>query len=109
MTLNEMKQTSIFDFMFEKKLIKKPIRIIELFGGYGSQYMALKYLGANVESYKLVEWEVAAIEAYTRFHHEYKHFECDDLTSALYNLGISSDGKVPMTLEHKRGNFSNIK
>ena len=94
-----MKQTSIFDFMFEKKLIKKPIRIIELFGGYGSQYMALKYLGANVESYKLVEWEVAAIEAYIRFHHEYKHFDCDDLTSALYNLGISSDGKVPMTLE----------
>jgi DNA (cytosine-5)-methyltransferase 1 len=85
--------------MLEKKLIKKPIRIIELFGGYGSQYMALKYLGANVESYKLVEWEVAAIEAYTRFHHEYKHFECDDLTSALYNLGISNDGKVPMTLQ----------
>jgi hypothetical protein len=27
-----MKQSSIFDFMFEKKLIKKPIRIIELFG-----------------------------------------------------------------------------
>ena len=48
-----MKQSSIFDFMFEKKLIKKPIRIIELFGGYGSQYMALKYLGANAESYKL--------------------------------------------------------
>ena len=94
-----MKQSSIFDFMLEKKLIKKPIRIIELFGGYGSQYMALKYLGANVESYKLVEWEVAAIEAYTRFHHEYKHFECDDLTSALYNLGISNDGKVPMTLQ----------
>lgn len=94
-----MKQASIFDFMFEKKLIKKPIRIIELFGGYGSQYMALKYLGANVESYKLVEWEVAAIEAYTRFHHEYKHFDCDDLTSALYNLGISNDGKVPMTLQ----------
>lgn len=94
-----MKQTSIFDFMLEKKLIKKPIRIIELFGGYGSQYMALKYLGAKVESYKLVEWEVAAIEAYTRFHHEYKHFECDDLTSELYNLGISNDGKVPMTLQ----------
>lgn len=94
-----MKQSSIFDFMLEKKLIKKPIRIIELFGGYGSQYMALKYLGANVESYKLVEWEVAAIEAYTRFHHEYKHFDCGDLTGALYNLGISSDGKVPMTLE----------
>jgi DNA (cytosine-5)-methyltransferase 1 len=94
-----MKQASIFDFMLEKKLIKKPIRIIELFGGYGSQYMALKYLGANVESYKLVEWEVAAIEAYTRFHHEYKHFECDDLTNVLYNLGISNDGKVPMTLQ----------
>ena len=112
-----MKQTSIFDFMFEKKLIKKPIRIIELFGGYGSQYMALKYLGANVESYKLVEWEVAAIEAYTRFHHEYKHFDCDDLTSALYNLGISIDGKVPMTLqqierrsdEWKQKVYSNIR
>ncbi len=97
--MTAQQQTSIFDFILPKYKVKKPIRIIELFGGYGSQYMALKYLGANVESYKLVEWEVAAIEAYTRFHHEYKHFDCDDLTSELYNLGISNDGKVPMTLE----------
>jgi len=96
---NIYQQMSLFEFVYPTYKIKKPIRLIELFAGYGSQYMALKYLGANVESYKLVEWEVAAIEAYTRFHHEYKHFECDDLTSALYNFGISSDGKVPMTLQ----------
>lgn len=96
---NIYQQMSLFEFIYPTYKIKKPIRLIELFAGYGSQYMALKYLGANVESYKLVEWEVAAIEAYTRFHHEYKHFDCDDLTSALYNFGISSDGKVPMTLE----------
>lgn len=33
--------------------IKKPIRLIEFFAGYGSQNLALKYLGANYESYSI--------------------------------------------------------
>lgn len=48
-------QTTIFDFLYPKYKIKKPIRLIELFAGYGSQYLALKYLGANVEHYKICE------------------------------------------------------
>ena len=38
-----MGQTSIFDIMYPKYEITKPIRLIELFGGYGSQALALKY------------------------------------------------------------------
>jgi len=37
-------QLSIFDTMYEKKIVKKPIRLIEAFGGYGSQHFALEYL-----------------------------------------------------------------
>lgn len=37
-------QTTIFDMLYSKKKITKPIRLIELFGGYGSQALALKYL-----------------------------------------------------------------
>lgn len=37
-------QISMFDGVKPFK-INKPIRLIELFGGYGSQSLALKYLG----------------------------------------------------------------
>lgn len=40
-------QTTIFDIMYPKYKITKPIRLIELFAGYGSQYLALKYLGVE--------------------------------------------------------------
>lgn len=39
----------IFDLLgVEKYKIKKPIRLIELFAGYGSQALALKYLGVDL-------------------------------------------------------------
>lgn len=41
-------QQSFFDGT-EKIKIDKPIRLIELFAGYGSQHLALKYLGVEVE------------------------------------------------------------
>lgn len=44
-------QMSIFDFTREPISITKPIRLIELFAGYGSQAMALKRIGANFEHY----------------------------------------------------------
>lgn len=99
-------QTSIFDFIYEKRQIRKPVRIIELFGGYGSQFLALKYLGANVQSYKLVEWEVSAIEAYCVLHHQYKEYKCNNLLETLHDLGISSDGKTAMSKSQimKKGN-----
>lgn len=46
----------------------KPIRLIELFGGYGSQALALKYLGIPFEHYRLSEWAVKSIQAYKDMH-----------------------------------------
>ena len=38
-------QMSIFETIYPKYKITKPIRLIEFFAGYGSQALALKYLG----------------------------------------------------------------
>ena len=48
-----MNQISLFDE--EKRLFKinKPIRLIELFAGVGSQAMALRDLGADFEHYRV--------------------------------------------------------
>lgn len=48
-------QISLFDGSQRFK-IDKPIRLIELFAGYGSQALALKYLGVPFEHYRLSEW-----------------------------------------------------
>lgn len=48
--------------------ITKPIRLMEMFGGYGSQSLALKYLGIPFEHYKLSEWAIKSIQAYKDLH-----------------------------------------
>ena len=60
-------QISMFDGVKPFK-INKPIRLIELFGGYGSQSLALKYLGIPFEHYKLSEWAIKSIQAYKDLH-----------------------------------------
>ena len=50
-------QLDLFSFNTPKFKINKPIRLIELFGGIGSQAMALRNIGANFEHHLLVEWE----------------------------------------------------
>jgi hypothetical protein len=52
----------------QKFKIDKPIRLIELFGGYGSQALALKYLGVKFTHWKLSEWAVPSIQAYKDLH-----------------------------------------
>ena len=52
-----MEQTSIFDFINKDYKITKPIRLIELFAGIGSQAKALERLGANFEHYRVVEFD----------------------------------------------------
>lgn len=61
-------QLNIFDLDKKPKKVTKPIRLIELFAGYGSQHFALKYLGANVEHWKICEWAVKSIQAYKDGH-----------------------------------------
>lgn len=61
-------QMSIFDFIREPISITKPIRLIELFAGYGSQAMALKRIGAKFEHYRVVEFDKYAIASYNAVH-----------------------------------------
>lgn len=102
---------NIFEIMYEKYIINKPIRLIELFGGYGSQHFALKYLNANVEHWKLVEWAVNSIQAYKDAHcyndntNYSESLNKQELIDYLYNKGISSNYNEPMTYDQiKRKN-----
>ena len=66
--MNLNNQMSIFDFTREPISITKPIRLIELFAGYGSQAMALKRIGAKFEHYRVVEFDKYAIASYNAVH-----------------------------------------
>lgn len=63
-----MAQISIFDMLLEPVKIDKPIRLIELFAGYGSQAMALERMGVDFETYKVVEFDEHAIRSYNAVH-----------------------------------------
>ena len=98
-------QTTIFDMLYPKYKITKPIRLIEFFAGYGSQALALKYLGVKFEHWKICEWAVKSIQAYKDIHFTdvnddwNKGFKIEDLQEHLFNLGISSNYNEPMTLK----------
>lgn len=97
-----MEQLSLFDTLWEKYTIKKPIRLIELFAGYGSQHLALKYLGANFESWKICEWAINSIQAYKDLHFTSDHtnysasLSTEEVMDYLLKKGISKDYNQPM-------------
>lgn len=85
-------QISIFDFTHERYLINKPIRLIELFAGVGSQAMALKTLGADFEHYRVVEFDKYAIASYNAIHGT--EFPTIDITKIKgVDLGITDTDK----------------
>lgn len=57
---------SLFDDYNYK--IRNKIRLIELFGGIGSQAMALRNIGADFEHYRLVEFDRFAVASYNAIH-----------------------------------------
>ena len=61
-------QLDIFDLTLPTFKIDKPIRLIELFAGVGSQAMALRDLGADFEHYRVVEFDKYAIASYNAIH-----------------------------------------
>lgn len=61
-----MREPSLFDY--PQMRIDKPIRLIELFGGIGSQAMALRDIGADFEHYRLVEFDKYAVRSYNAIH-----------------------------------------
>lgn len=97
-------QISMFDGE-TKFVIDKPIRLIELFAGYGSQHLALKYLGVKVESWRICEWAVKSIQAYKDLHFGNDNTDyCYNLPTEqvidfLYEKGISANYNEPMTRE----------
>lgn len=97
-------QISLFDGD-HKLTIDKPIRLIELFAGYGSQALALKYLGANFEHWKICEWAVKSIQAYKDLHFgddntDYSATKTqDEVIDYLYSKGISANYNEPMTID----------
>ena len=86
----------------EQFKITKPVRLIELFGGLGSQAMALKRLGIPFEHWRLSEWDCASAASYKAIHFEDDHKDYskdktkEELIEILDRLGISTDGKSPL-------------
>lgn len=80
------------------------IRLIELFSGIGAQAKALERLGLEFEHYKTCDWEVNATKSYHAVHsndikNHSEFYEKEELANMLYKMGVSSDGKKPMTLD----------
>lgn len=97
-----MSQISMFDGVSPLK-ITKPVRLIELFAGYGAQALALKYLGVPFENYKISEWAIKSIQAYKDLHFgedttDYsKGISFNELVKKLAQKGISCDYNSPMS------------
>lgn len=93
---------------------KKPIRLIELFAGIGTQYQALKRIGTDVESYFISDWNIPSNIAYRAMLKAVNDIpeEIDytagltrvEVEDKLITLGLSLDGKKPLlkkTLKRK--------
>jgi len=73
-----MNQISFDEMLYSKYQITKPIRLIELFAGVGSQSMALRNLGVEFEHYKMVEFDKYPVASYNAIHNT--NFEPSDIT-----------------------------
>lgn len=93
-----------FEHLNPKFKIDKPVRLIELFAGIGSQAKALQNLGVDFEKWVISEWEANATKSYKAIHCENdntdysKGLNQKELINALFSMGISNDGKEPMAL-----------
>ena len=89
-----------FDDLMKKPIsIDKPIRLIELFGGVGSQAMALRNLGVNFEHYRLVEFDKYPVASYNAIHGT--NFETMDIRNVhAEDLGIENTERFTYLLIH---------
>ena len=114
-------QISMFDGSQRFK-ITKPIRLLEIFGGYGSQSLALKYLGVPFEHHFLSEWAIPSIQAYKDIHFsddntDYSEGIADEEIISFLEGRVSRDYSNPLTREQvirlgekqRRTIFNNMK
>lgn len=99
-----MQQMNFFELLYPKFKFTKPIRLVEFFAGYGSQSLAMKYLGLDYESWRIVEWNYKSTEAYKYLHSQddtdySKELSDDEIRAFLFSMGISADWNKPMKKE----------
>ena len=58
----------LFDAIYPEYKTTKPVRLIEFFGGIGSQAKALERLGVDFETWRLCEIDKFAVESYNAIH-----------------------------------------
>ena len=113
------RQMNLWEFIYPMKRITKPIRLIELFAGIGSQFKALKVLTQNVESYKICEWAYNSYCSYNAIHiKDYKDysngFTKEQLiskvkgTSLNYNEPLTDKQLASKPLEWLKNAYNNI-
>ena len=110
---------NLWEFIYPTKRITKPIRLIELFAGIGSQFKALKVLTQNVESYKICEWAYNSYCSYNAIHiKDYKDYSSgltkEQLiskvkgTSLNYNEPLTDKQLASKPLEWLKNAYNNI-
>lgn len=87
--------------------IDKPIRLIELFGGIGSQAKALENLKADFERWRLCEWAVPSIRSYAAIHEGWRGEKGKWDGATMEELlkrteGVSSDYNAPLSEDGRR-------
>lgn len=70
---------NMFDYLFPQFKITKPIRLIEMFAGIGSQAKALENLEADFTHWKVIEFDEKAVKSYNAIHGT--SFETSDIRS----------------------------
>lgn len=77
----------------------KPLRLIELFAGYGSQALALKRLNIPFEHYRVVEFDKYAVKSYNAVHNT--NFKVTDIRDVSgEDLGIVDTDKYSYCLTY---------
>jgi DNA (cytosine-5)-methyltransferase 1 len=99
-----IESVNLFDGHIPYYKITKPVRLIELFAGIGSQHQALKNLGVKIDRSTIVEWQVNSIQAYNDIHiRKYDDWTQgitkEELAYRLNQLGVSIDYNEPVKLE----------
>lgn len=86
-----MEQIDIFELIMPSYKINKPIRLIELFAGIGSQIKSFKKLqkkyGFKLESYKVIEFDKYAIASYNAINGtDFKPMDITKITADDLNI-----------------------
>ena len=100
-------QLNLFAQSRREYKINKPIRLIELFGGIGSQAKALENLGANFERWRLCEWAIPSIRAYAAIHNGWRGetgrwAEATMEDRLKRTKGVSSDYNQPLSEDGRK-------